>query len=121
MSSRDAQNRHYAKKRKMVIDAKNKPCADCGQKFPHYVMDLDHLDYRQKKFNVCRFKQYSIQRVAEEISKCDVVCSNCHRIRTYDRAHADRYAVSGEMKERLRNIRTNDGFTGIIDMFPDDA
>ena len=25
---------------------------------------------------------YSLKRLEEEIAKCDVVCSNCHRIRT---------------------------------------
>lgn len=69
--------------RKLIQEAKNKPCADCGQSYPYYVMDFDHQ--RDKKFNlsVAVSKVMSFTKVQEEIDKCDVVCANCHRIRTF--------------------------------------
>lgn len=61
------------------------PCKDCRQSFPYYVMDFDHL--QDKEFNLSRAS--SFKAAMEEISKCDIVCSNCHRIRTYKRASGE--------------------------------
>lgn len=70
----------------MVTDAKNRPCMDCGIKYPHYVMDLDHRDDAEKVAVVSDYsKGFGKKRLLEEIAKCDVVCSNCHRERTHRR------------------------------------
>jgi len=68
--------------RKLIQEAKDVPCADCGKRYPPYVMDFDHL--RDKEFNISRavHKRVSVKRLLDEIAKCDIVCSNCHRIRT---------------------------------------
>lgn len=65
--------------------AKNKPCMDCGQSYPYYVMDFDHRDPSKKLFNLADSvtNGKSLKEIREEIAKCDIVCSNCHRIRTY--------------------------------------
>jgi hypothetical protein len=45
-------------------------------------MDFDHVR-GEKKFNVAHFIYTgSYQAVQDEIAKCEVVCSNCHRLRT---------------------------------------
>ena len=44
-------------------------------------MDFDHI--RGKKLhNVAWLVNVSERRLLEEIAKCDLVCANCHRIRT---------------------------------------
>jgi hypothetical protein len=64
----------------------SRPCADCRNFFPHYVMDFDHRDASQKTAIVSRLVNHlSWRRLREEIAKCDLVCSNCHRIRTQER------------------------------------
>lgn len=69
-----------------VQEYKDKPCADCGKKYPHYIMDFDHI--RDKKYNVADIvKKCSMKMLLEEIDKCEVVCSNCHRERTWRRNH----------------------------------
>lgn len=69
----------------MVVAAKSRPCADCGVRYPPYVMDLDHV--RGKKVrNVGLIKTYATTAVLRaEIAKCEVVCANCHRIRSHNR------------------------------------
>lgn len=60
-------------------------CADCGQRFPHYVLDFDHV--RFKRYSVSRLTttHTNLCRIAHEIKHCDVVCANCHRERTWKR------------------------------------
>lgn len=63
---------------------KDVPCADCKQKFAWYVMDFDHL--RDKQFEISSAaRSKSMEAIKSELAKCDVVCSNCHRERTYQR------------------------------------
>lgn len=74
-----------AELRQFIIEAKAVPCADCGQQYPSYVMDFDHL--RDKSFNVgnAAGRGWSKIKLIAEIEKCEVVCSNCHRERTHQR------------------------------------
>lgn len=64
-------------------EAKDVPCMDCGVKYPTYVMDFDHRDPKAKKDCVPRMARHGMKRLKEEIDKCDIVCSNCHRERTH--------------------------------------
>lgn len=70
---------------KWIQDYKSSfPCADCGQYFHFSAMDFDHL--KDKKFNISQGGRHgSIKTIQEEISKCEIVCSNCHRVRTWKR------------------------------------
>ena len=72
-----------------VISLKQGPCVDCGVKYPHYVMDFDHIS-GTKIENINRMihiHSYSKNKILEEINKCDLVCSNCHRKRTFTRKY----------------------------------
>lgn len=71
--------------RNFLSDTKNVPCMDCGVSYPPYVMDFDHRDRSKKSFTIARAVngQKSRDALIEEIAKCDIVCSNCHRIRTH--------------------------------------
>ena len=71
---------------RMVKDIKaNTPCVDCGVLYPPYVMDFDHRDPSTKIDKVSRLASQttSRERLLAEIEKCDLVCANCHRERTY--------------------------------------
>jgi hypothetical protein len=56
---------------------------DCGLAFPPCAMDFDHRDPSTKEFNVGSMMRWSKKKIQEEIDKCDLVCSNCHRVRTH--------------------------------------
>jgi hypothetical protein len=69
---------------KWLDEQKNKPCLDCGRQFPPYVMEFHHRQPKEKIMSIGRMIiTRSRQKIIEEISKCDLVCSNCHRIREY--------------------------------------
>jgi len=73
---------------KMVKDMKeSSPCLDCGEYFPYYVMDYDHVR-GEKLTNVARLARGKAgkQKLLDEIGKCELVCSNCHRSRTHNRS-----------------------------------
>ena len=59
-------------------------CIDC-QENDIRVLEFDHLPQFQKKENISTLVRngYSIETIKKEISKCEVVCANCHRIRTH--------------------------------------
>jgi len=88
--NRERKNEAKRNKRKelqaIVTEAKSMPCADCKIEYPYYVMDLDHV--RGEKV-ACLSKLVrsggSVEAVLEEIAKCEAVCSNCHRERSFTR------------------------------------
>jgi hypothetical protein len=65
-------------------------CKDCNTTDPR-VLEFDHLG--DKSFNVSRAVSGSTrswETILKEISKCDIVCANCHRIRTQERGNYKR-------------------------------
>lgn len=68
------------KKRDLLIMLKSKKCTDCGLEYPWYCMDFDHVG--EKKECISKINK---SMVLEEIKKCELVCSNCHRKRTYSK------------------------------------
>src|SRR6266849_507145 len=77
----------YARARALVTKATNRPCLDCGGIFHFSAMDFDHV--RGKKlFTIGAGIVRALKKVMDEIAKCDLVCANCHRVRTYKRRAA---------------------------------
>jgi hypothetical protein len=72
--------------KRKVAKAKEKPCVDCGIQLVHYAMDFDHTAEDKNK-GIARMANYgnSWESIQAEIAKCDLVCANCHRIRTHER------------------------------------
>ncbi len=73
---------------------KAQPCADCGSSFPSVSMDFDHVR-GVKLFRVSAMQGQAWDRVLAEIAKCDLVCANCHRIRTKLRGTATELMPTG--------------------------
>lgn len=70
-----------------LAEAKDGPCTDCGERHPAVAMDFDHVS-GEKLLAVSRLKSASVARVLAELEKCELVCANCHRIRTHMRQFA---------------------------------
>jgi hypothetical protein len=90
-----------------VDSLKSGPCTDCGTHYPPVCMDFDHLPEFKKTADVstARSRKWSKSRILEEVAKCELVCSNCHRIRGQKRAEAFANSVREEVElfEELRN------------------
>jgi hypothetical protein len=72
---------------RIVADLKAKPCMDCGREYPGCCMDFDHRPGTQKLATIGYLvgRGVNVDALMREIDKCDLVCANCHRIRTRDR------------------------------------
>lgn len=63
------------------------PCTDCGGIFPIFVMHWDHLPQFAKTGDISAMvANRTREAVLEEIKKCELVCANCHVMRTVMRA-----------------------------------
>lgn len=100
MKRRERELRRASEKRRRVSEHKLKSgCVDCGYNKDARALEFDHrenagLPYTGKQQTVASLMYRSWKRIEEEMKKCDVVCCNCHAIRTAERrAHGDVGAV----------------------------
>jgi hypothetical protein len=95
--------RAYLKKKK-----ESSPCTDCGISYPYFMMQADHIDgllnKKLKTFNMAKNQK----ELNEEFEKCELVCSNCHAVRTYER-QALRYISKNkpEVLEEITDYKNN--------------
>ena len=87
----DLYRRKNARRKLMLLtyvnELKTKPCADCNVSYPAYVMDFDHRIGNEKLSSIARMIRdgRGKEKIIAEMSKCELVCANCHRERTYQR------------------------------------
>jgi hypothetical protein len=82
IEGRRARWRHHAD---ILDQLRSVPCADCGGRFPPCAMDFDHRDPSTKTLAVTRLINRSYVTLMAEVAKCDIVCANCHHLRTHAR------------------------------------
>ena len=65
----------------LIEHFKENPCISCGETNP-ILLDFDHLG--DKKMNIAQAikNRWSLEKLQDEIDKCQVLCSNCHRMKT---------------------------------------
>jgi hypothetical protein len=76
---------HWRASAAMLDLLRDVPCLDCGRRFPPCVMQFDHRDPATKKFMISRSRTRGHATLLAEVAKCDIVCTNCHRDRTFKR------------------------------------
>ncbi len=76
-----------ARNRAWLVEQKARPCLDCGIQYPPYVMEYDHTgDDKVASVSALANQGVPLSRLQAEIDKCGLVCANCHRERTHQRA-----------------------------------
>lgn len=53
-------------------------CSKCQQSFPYPIYNFHHRDPSTKEFQWQKLRLQSIETILRELSKCDLVCANCH-------------------------------------------
>jgi hypothetical protein len=63
-------------------------CQACGYNEHPVALEFDHIDPSTKKFSIgSQLMSMSWKAIHDEIAKCQVLCANCHQIRTHDNNH----------------------------------
>ena len=74
------QKRHDENKRLLTERKEQSPCSSCGEYHPACCMDYHHLDPSIKEKQISSMlSANSWKKIEEEIAKCVLLCSNCHR------------------------------------------
>lgn len=86
-------NRDF-KKRKAIELYENK-CGNCGKSLEDFknvvsVFEFHHLNPAEKDYAIGNFLTHSWDRIKKELSKCVMLCANCHRIE-HDRTREKNY------------------------------
>lgn len=72
-------------RKRKLIELKGGRCIDCGFSGHPAALQFDHLDPTTKVAEVTTLIRVSWERALAESQKCDLVCANCHAIRTFVR------------------------------------
>ena len=73
-------------------------CVDCGEQRV-LCLEFDHKNPQKKLFNLGKahmIKKLSLKELVREIAKCEVRCSNCHKIKTHKEQNTWRYQRHAE-------------------------
>lgn len=78
-----AADKNRLAKRQQLSEILKSGCVNCGESDP-IVLEFDHIDPATKFMEVGNMMQsgYAWNKVLEEISKCQILCANCHRRKT---------------------------------------
>jgi len=79
----DTQNKYNRDRKILWIEKKGGCCQHCGGLFPPCVFDFHHIE--GKDVNPSKALSLSLERAEKEMSKCILLCSNCHRIEHFNK------------------------------------
>ena len=72
----------YQEKKETIQDIKAElKCQKCGYDKCAEALDFHHINPEEKEDRIARMisNNYSLDKIKEEMKKCIVLCSNCHR------------------------------------------
>lgn len=92
--------------RAFLDELKANPCSDCGETYPPYCMEFDHVR-GEKRFALGKMSNHSRIAVMEELAKCELVCCACHRVRTQERKGSSKIPKLIAFREWLDSIKSN--------------
>ena len=86
---RDSHTDYYPQYRQMwrsaiAILKLDAGCADCGYNARPEALQFDHVN-SDKEFSIGKDLFSGTHKALKEIEKCEVVCANCHALRTVER------------------------------------
>jgi len=74
------ENKKNRDRKTLLVNHFDNKCFDCNNSFPDCVYDFHHIDPTTKDFKLSSYRSIS-DKLWEEVNKCVMLCSNCHRIR----------------------------------------
>jgi len=75
--------RHRNKKKQWCIEYLGGKCARCGYDKCAAALEFHHRNPEEKEFQFSQYQKASYERLARELEKCELLCSNCHKEEHY--------------------------------------
>ena len=66
-------------RKKILVDYKGGKCQICGYNKYYGALDFHHLDPNTKDPDWIKLRQRKLEKIKEELDKCILLCSNCHK------------------------------------------
>lgn len=85
---REYMKRRYWERRAIGLERLGGKCVKCGSADG---LEFDHIDRSAKTMSTARMTMVSMTKFLEELSRCQILCADCHRAKTLidlDRASA---------------------------------
>ena len=76
---REYSRNYYHQKRSELIERLGGRCSRCSKT---HNLEFDHKDPREKSFDIGKLLNYSKQRIEQELTKCQLLCDDCHKTKT---------------------------------------
>ncbi len=73
------QRENRQQRRLLMIERLGGKCAGCGTT---ENLQFDHIDRTQKIDNVAKILDYSVEKLTEEVDKCQLLCYECHEFKS---------------------------------------
>lgn len=80
------------------------PCVDCGESDP-FFLEFDHTENKLLEVGSMVTWAWSIEKIIQEINKCEVRCVKCHKIQTAKRAgwYQDHLSLVAKIQNEKEN------------------
>jgi hypothetical protein len=62
-------------------------CCKCGYNKCSNALHFNHLNPEDKEFTVGAMMRYSLDKIKNEMRKCEILCANCHAEHSYEEKH----------------------------------
>lgn len=100
MNSYEYQKLRGLKRKLELIKLKGGKCKKCGYNKNTAALDFHHIDPNEKeiKLDIRKLANTKMSKLIEEVSKCDLLCANCHR----ETHHPDLEII--DLDEMLKNV-----------------
>ena len=83
---KNEKEKYYLKIAELDNLKKQSKCKKCGET-RFYLFDFHHRNPEEKEFTISKHMTISLDKLYNEIEKCDILCSNCHREWHYLNSH----------------------------------
>lgn len=75
----ECQKKRWIDRKIKAIDLFGGRCTKCGYNKNYSALEFHHVDAAQKEFAWNKLRQMAWESVIIELSKCILICANCHR------------------------------------------
>lgn len=85
----ETQRARRQEKRKFLVDHLGGKCVGCGVT---ENLQFDHLDRTKKSFTISKKLDFSLDKLLQEVEKCQLLCYDCHELKSLINHDKDKLA-----------------------------